>query len=133
VRADIDVSEFSELTIRFVSRVGEIYASATFNEALQKLTAIMGEFSEAEIALVMDDLVRRRNDKVLAELDRRLAEFDTVFIPWGALHMPGLEAGLKQRGFRIERQRMAVVARYETILGGLSGGASKAADGRPSW
>jgi len=52
---------------------------------------------------VMEDLVDKRNAKVLAEFDKRLDRYDTVVVPWGALHMPKLERSLKDRGFKIER------------------------------
>ena len=37
-------------------------------------------------------------------------------MPWGAQHMPGLEAALKQRSFVVESQKMLPLARYQTII-----------------
>lgn len=119
VRADIDVSEFTPLTLRFIGRVSEVYASRTFQEAMQKLTEVSGEFTDAEIKLVMDDLIAKRNTRVLAELDKRLANYRVVFIPWGAQHMPDLENALRERGFAIAEQRMRPIARYGTIYDAL--------------
>jgi len=119
VRADIDVSEFTPLTLRFIGRVSEIYGSRTFDEAMRKLTEVSGEFTDADIQLVMDDLIVKRNTRVLAELDKRLANYRVVFIPWGAQHMPDLESSLRERGFTIVEQRMRLIARYGTIYNAL--------------
>jgi hypothetical protein len=53
---------------------------------------------------------------VLDEFDKRSGEYDSIIIPWGAQHMPGIEAALLQRGYRIQAQRMLPVARYQTII-----------------
>ncbi len=120
VRADIDISDFREITIRFISMVGEIYASPTASAAFEKFSAFTSSFTDDDMKIVMEDLVDKRNAKALAEFDKRLADYDTIFIPWGALHMPKLEQSLKERGFEVERQRMIPVAYYATILDALT-------------
>ena len=121
MRADVDVSEFSETTLRFIRAAGEVYASPTFGEALRRLVAVSGQFTEQEVAEVLHDIVDIRNERVMAEFDKRIGAFDVVFIPWGAQHMPGLADALFERGFRVHSQRMIKVARYSTIFGGLFG------------
>jgi hypothetical protein len=121
VRADVDVSELSEPTVRFIRTVGEVYGSKNFSEALKRLSAVGNEFTDDQIKAVMEELIHKRNDKALAALDKRLADYNTVFIPWGGQHMPDFEAALKDRGFRIESQRMLPLARYQTILNALVG------------
>ncbi len=120
IRADIDISEFREITIRFIGKVGEIYASPTAGEALEKLSTFTSSFTDDDMKIVMEDLVDKRNAKALAEFDKRLGDYETVVIPWGALHMPKLEQSLKDRGFKVQSQRMVTVARYGTIVGALS-------------
>jgi hypothetical protein len=116
IYADADVSDFSPTTLRFLSKVGELYASGSFNELLTRLTAISEQFSENDLAGVFDDILNKRNARLLVEFDKRVGDYDMIILPWGAQHMPGLQAALVQRGFRIESERMLDVARYQTII-----------------
>ncbi|MBI1211230.1 MAG: hypothetical protein GC190_07195 [Alphaproteobacteria bacterium] len=116
IYADADVSDFSPTTVRFLGMVGEVYSSHSVNELLSRLNAVGDAFSEKDIENVFEDILYKRNKRVLAEFDKEIDEYDTIIIPWGAQHMPGLEAALLQRGFRIQSQKMLAVARYETII-----------------
>lgn len=120
VRADVDASDFSPSTIRFLQRVGDVYASANFNEAYEKLSKLGNEFTEEEIDQFWEDIIQLRNTRVLSELDKQLPKYQVIFIPWGAQHMPDLEAGLLDRGFKIETTRQISLASYDTIFRGLS-------------
>lgn len=120
IRADVDASDFSPTTIKFLQRVGDVYASANMNEALDKLSKIGNEFTDDDLNKVMDDILHLRNTRVLKEFDAQLPKYQVIYIPWGAQHMPDLEAGLIDRGFRIESSRLHSLARYETIFGGLT-------------
>jgi hypothetical protein len=62
-----------------------------------------------------------RNAKVLARLDDEAPTHATIVIPWGAMHMPGLEAGLTERGYRIDAQRTRPVLRFDRLVGWLTG------------
>jgi hypothetical protein len=116
IYADADVSDFSPTTVRFLGKVGEIYGSQSFSELLTRLNAVGEEFSEHDLSGVFEDILTKRNARVLAEFDERVGAYDNIILPWGAQHMPGLEAALVQRGFRIQSQRMLAVAKYQTII-----------------
>jgi hypothetical protein len=116
IYADADVSDFSPTTVRFLGKVGEIYSSRSFDELMARLNAIGDEFTEADLQGVFEDILYKRNSRLLAEFDKEIGDYDTIIIPWGAQHMPGLESALLQRGFRIESQQMLAVARYQTIV-----------------
>ena len=120
IPADVDASDFSPTTIRFLKRVGDIYSSATFSEALTKLQTVGKEFTDDDMKQVWNDILYLRNTRVLSELDKQLPKYQIIYIPWGAEHMPDLESGLKDRGFKIESTRLISLARYDTIFGGLS-------------
>ena len=45
-----------------------------------------------------------------------LARAETVTVPWGAAHMPGLAKGLEERGFRLVQQQEFEVVRFKTIF-----------------
>ena len=116
IYADADVSDFSPTTIRFLGKVGELYGSSSFGELLSRLNEIGQEFTDEDLKGVFDDILNKRNTRVLAEFDKRIGEYDTIVVPWGAQHMPGLEAALRERGFAVESQRMLAIARYQTII-----------------
>ena len=61
----------------------------------------------------------KRNDLLLVELDKNLATYDTIIIPWGAMHMPDLETGLLAREFAQTSERANSLIHYETILNNL--------------
>jgi hypothetical protein len=120
VHADVDLSEFSEVTIRFLREVAGLYGSQSVVEALGHLHAVTSEFSDQEFAIVMADLIDRRNARVIAAFDSNAEAYDTVIIPWGALHMPGFERALEERGYRLVAVRSIPLVRYSTMLGGLA-------------
>jgi hypothetical protein len=115
VRADVDLSELSETTIRILMAIGELYASDSLGEAASRYFAMTSNFTEDDFRIFVDEIVNKRNARVLDEFDQRRSAYTTIIIPWGGLHMPGLEAALVERGFHISSQQQREVLRYETI------------------
>lgn len=120
VRADVDVSDLSETTIRCM-REDLKFAQSSFDELMQVEPTTI-QCTEADRKVYFAEILYKRNQKVLSEFDKRLAKYDVFVVPWGALHMPDLEKGFKARGFRIERARMLTLARYQTVAGRLIDG-----------
>lgn len=111
-RADIDLQEFEPLTVDFInamaryllSGVGLASGIADFNHwAREHMPPSAGE-------TIMQDLIDKRNRTLLGHLGAALQKYDTVFIPWGALHLPGIEAVVKERGFVLQgvRERRSI-------------------------
>jgi hypothetical protein len=119
VVADVDVSQFSETTLDVLHELADLYGGDT-GEALRRL--LRRARTTKDLALFKTEVVDERNDHVLSVFDAKAPTYDTIVIPWGALHMPGLEAGLLERGYRIETQRSRPVIRFETIATSLAGG-----------
>lgn len=119
IRADIDIADLSPVTLRFLDTVGDVYASKSFDEVLRKLTKVGDAFTDADIKVVMNDIVAKRNERVLSEFDKQIPNYKVIFIPWGAQHMPALEKGMLDRGFKVESRRMLPLARYQTIFDAL--------------
>ena len=61
-------------------------------------------------AVIFGDLLDSRNEVVISWLDRVLPIYDTIVIPWGALHMPGIETEILERGFKqtSSRERLSI-------------------------
>ena len=51
------------------------------------------------IAGVMFDILDKRNEVVIDSMLRTLKRYDTIIIPWGAMHMPAIEAVVLEQGF----------------------------------
>ena len=119
--ADIDIADLSPATLRFLEEVGTIFQSPNFSEAMQRYIAVTSKFTEDEIQAVMKEIIEKRNQKALAEFDKYVGQYKKIYLPWGALHMPDFEDKMKERGYRIESQRMLPIARYQTIIDALSG------------
>jgi hypothetical protein len=114
VRADVDTVEFSDDTLGLLHDLGELYGGHVL-EGIRKVIAR----TRADPLVFKRELVDKRNAHVLAIFDEKAGDYTTIVIPWGALHMPGLEAGLRERGYTVQSERMRPVVRFETILGSL--------------
>ena len=114
--ADMDLSDFSPVTIRFLNVAAALYGSSSIAEATQHFDTLINGFTEDELQTVMSDILEKRNAAVLAAFDEEINDYDTLVIPWGALHMPGIEKALHDRGFVDRSKRTIPLMRYETIL-----------------
>jgi len=114
--ADVDISEFSEVTLRFLNAVADFYASRSVIELIRNSDPLSNEFSEEDYKLVFSDLIGKRNDRLMAEFDAAIVDYDAVVIPWGAMHMPGLEAALRERGFSAAPGRVIPVVRFRNLI-----------------
>ncbi len=60
---------------------------------------------------VMKDILDARNERLTAEIDDSLKSYRRVIVPWGALHLKGVEAWLREREFEqsgeVERKAMS--------------------------
>ncbi len=116
IRADVDAEVFSERAIEFLHEVAVVNDSASLRQALARMAAFNQKFTNEEVNSIFDELLDQRNAHLLEAFDRRVADYDKVFIPWGAAHMPGLQTGLKARNFHVVSERSTPVARYDSIL-----------------
>jgi len=114
VGADIDVNQFSKNTIDCLNLVMLLHAQGLNSGSLLKLM----EYSppphiEQDL---YEDLLTKRNQHLLKEIQSHLAETDNIMVPWGAGHMPGIARGIQDDGFRpVEtNQFMAIHFRKRT-------------------
>lgn len=114
VRADIDVSELSPTTLRCLKGDLEVGGAALSGEDVDVATRLC---SEADRKVFWDEILHARNARVLKSFDALAERYDVFVVPWGALHMPGLQAAFEARGFRVERTRLLTLARYQTVAG----------------
>jgi hypothetical protein len=118
--ADIDVSDLSPSTLRFLEAVGTVFQSPTFAEAMQRYIAISQQFKEDEVKGVMDEILTKRNDHVIAAFDKYEPQYRLIYMPWGALHLPGIEDKILARGYKVQSVRMLPLAKYDAIMNALT-------------
>ncbi len=107
VRADVDVSIFSTNTLAMLNLVMQIHAQGLHPETLQKL--LLYPAPQDLMAEVQDDLLRKRNQHLMGELNARLAQTDYIVVPWGVAHMPGISKQIVKEGFHLTETRNYVV------------------------
>jgi hypothetical protein len=105
--ADIDLAEFDQQTITLLNALGEnLLNNESVVEGFQQFNQWAKANTTAETnQLVMNDLVEKRNKVLLSYLPKALRKYDTLIIPWGALHMPGLARAIEHKGFTLASQQ----------------------------
>lgn len=111
VRADIDISELSPAALKCLKEDLELVDSTFGNGEQPKAITCTDDDRKA----FWDEILYKRNNKLLAEFDRLEAKYDVFIVPWGAMHMRDLELAFKERDYKIESMTMRTLARYRTI------------------
>jgi hypothetical protein len=97
-RADVDVSDFSPLTVQWLTWAGKVWSSDDPLAALLRFVHRSSQKVE-ELEIVERDIIQLRNEHLLGEIDRALEDYERVVVPWGALHLPFIERAILERGF----------------------------------
>ena len=110
VRADVDVDQFSPATIEILNLVGLVHAKGLNPETLQQLL----QFSPSPQIdqQLFDDILRKRNQHLLEQIQLRLLQSDNIMVPWGVAHMPGIAEGILKSGFHLEETHEFMVIRF---------------------
>jgi hypothetical protein len=58
---------------------------------------------------LFDDLLTKRNEHLLGEINANLKTSDNLMVPWGVAHMPGLAREIQKAGFHLSETRDYVV------------------------
>src|SRR6185437_13863190 len=100
VRADVDVDQFSPGTIDLLNLVMLIHAQGMNPGNLQKLMQY-SPTPQIEDQL-FDDLLRKRNQHLLEEIQAHLPQTRNIMVPWGVAHMPGIAREIQKSGFQLD-------------------------------
>ena len=105
LRADVDLQQFDARTVEVLNALGKYLLNApSLIEGIEAFNRWAEQHVTPEVnQVVMHDLLDRRNAVLLDYLEPALNKYDTLVIPWGALHMPGIEAGVEARDFRLQQ------------------------------
>jgi len=118
LRADVDIRTFHPSTISFLNTLGKhLMDSTSFAEALLSFNAWAKKNVTPEVnKTIMDDILYQRNREVIRHLGKVLSRYDTIVIPWGALHMPGIEESVLARGFLLQENKERISIDFRKLL-----------------
>jgi hypothetical protein len=101
--ADVDIDQFSKTTIELLNLVTQLYSDGLDRNVVVRMLAKGSDPKVGE--QLWDDLLAKRNQHLLQEIHTELARTNTIVVPWGAMHMPGLAAEIEKSGFQVSGTR----------------------------
>ena len=117
LRADVDVSSFRPETVEFLNAVGKkMNGGGAARELLAYNAWARGVLTPKRQETIMDDILYRRNRQLIGQLQKALRRYDTVVIPWGALHMPAIQEEVLNEGFVLQEQRDRVSIDFKKMF-----------------
>ena len=119
VRADVDVEQFTPDTIDFLNLVTLLHSKGVNVENLLKLAQYSPppHFEEQ----LIDDLLRKRNRRLMEEIHARLSQTENIIVPWGAAHMPEIAKEIQKAGFLLDETREYVAIRFRSAGNKIKG------------
>ncbi|HTL57270.1 MAG TPA: hypothetical protein VL361_16420 [Candidatus Limnocylindrales bacterium] len=110
VRADVDVEEFAPSTIALLNVAMLIHSKGINADTLRQLLQYSPppHFEDQ----LIEDLLRKRNRRLLQEVRSRLEDSQNLIVPWGVAHMPEIAREIQKSGFHLDQTREYVAIRF---------------------
>lgn len=117
LQADVDINRFDPKTVEFLNMLGQTLLNDNASgSGLKEYNAWAARhMTPSLMRTLMTDILYRRNSELVRILFRAVGKYDTIVIPWGALHMPGIEAAVLNLGFRFESQSRRLSLDFRTL------------------
>ncbi len=120
VQADLDVNLFAPGTVEFLNVIGQTLLSG---KPLEQGIVAYFEWVQAHAGSgvlegVWEDILERRNAVVIDTLWRSLDRYDTIIVPWGGMHMPGIEKAMLKGGFVPAEDKERLLFSFSTFFQG---------------
>jgi hypothetical protein len=61
---------------------------------------------------LFNDLLRKRNRRLLEEVQARLSQSENIIVPWGVAHMPEIAKEIQKAGFRLDKTSEYIAIRF---------------------
>lgn len=98
--ADVDLETFHPQTIAFILAVISLFQSADLREFVRSLTDSSSPIANEDAqSQVMEDVLFARNQRLTSEIESSLRDYRSIIVPWGAMHLPAIEAWLHSHNF----------------------------------
>ena len=117
--ADVDARVFADDTIAVLDAAARLYQSDRLAPALAKFQARLDELGPEATQTAFRDLIENRNAHLLGEIRAALDDYQRIVVPWGALHLPGIEDAILGWGFEQTASSQRRITAYQTILTAL--------------
>ncbi|NOQ34781.1 MAG: hypothetical protein GQ569_02680 [Methylococcaceae bacterium] len=111
VRADVDINQLAPETLNFLNTLGEHIANSnSIVEWMLSFYQWSASLPVETMTAINHDIVDKRNQVLLRYLAIALTKYNTVVIPWGALHMPAFEQAVIAQGFSLvdSKERLSI-------------------------
>ncbi len=118
VHADLDLSDFHPRTVRLLARVGEFWQSDDPAVAFGRLYRNYLE-EPVRWKRFEEDILGRRNRHLAGKLEEAIADYRTVIVPWGAMHLPFMEREVERLGFEPRAASYRRLVSWSTIAAAL--------------
>jgi hypothetical protein len=110
MRADVDISIFTTNTIALLNTVMLVHAKGFTAANLITLSQYSPPPHYEKV--LFEDLLGKRNQHLLKEIEANLSESDVIIVPWGVAHMPELAREIEKLGFRLDETEEHVAVRF---------------------
>jgi hypothetical protein len=118
-RADVDASDFSPETIATIQWAAEVWAAEDVATALHVILRGMREQDTEQRLAFIADIVDRRNEHLVGEIERALREYERVVVPWGGLHLPSVERTVLSWGYAETSRELHPLFAWRTVAAAL--------------
>ena len=119
MNADLDLSEFDPRTIELLEEVGGLYRGNDFLAGFLQIYQRTRRDPEASLSFT-EDIIGRRNRYVIAHIIDFKEDYREIVVPWGAMHLPGIEAAIEEMGFVRRSTRYIQFISWRNLMRALS-------------
>jgi hypothetical protein len=112
--ADIDLRQFDPRSVEVLNALAKYFLNA---DSLLRGYLQFNRWAEENVTVetnrvLMYDLIDKRNQAVIHLLPQALERYDVVVIPWGALHMKGIERSVRAADFYLHNAYLRRSVRF---------------------
>ncbi|MDD5090866.1 MAG: hypothetical protein PHQ23_08110 [Candidatus Wallbacteria bacterium] len=116
---DLDVEEFSQKTIDLINMIARFMNEGLTDKGMIAQMARLN--SDASLfESFMSDALEKRNQHLLKAISEKATAYDRIIVPWGALHLAGIEKGLKGMGYSQKSEKVRTIIPYRALWSRLS-------------
>jgi hypothetical protein len=110
VQADMDVDQFSPGTIECLNLVMLVHSKGLSPATLQQLLQYTP--SQQTVKQLFDDLLTKRDQHLMGEIQSQLPQSDNIMVPWGVAHMPEIAKEIEKSGFHLDKTQEYMVIQF---------------------
>ena len=109
INADIDISELHQPHLELLVTLLETMESGDLLESFIASSSVQVSSEQLE-EFLLDGLIGKRNNHLMQVFENSYHDFEEIYIPWGAAHLPDLERRFLSEGFSLisEKKRLGI-------------------------